>query len=59
MPSNNSKYFEEMRTQTAEHILRNGKTATGVAEEMGIDTNRCVDGSEITAERKACPSIQK
>jgi transposase len=39
MPSNNSKYSEEMRTQTAEHILRSGKSATSVAEELGIDTN--------------------
>jgi len=27
-----------MRTQTAEHILRSGKSATSVAEGMGIDT---------------------
>ena len=28
-----------MRTQTAEPILRSGKSATSVAEELGIDTN--------------------
>ncbi len=39
MPSNNSKYSEELRTQRAEHILRSGKSATSVAEELGIDTN--------------------
>lgn len=39
MPSNNSKYTEEIRTQTAEFILETGKSATSVAEEMGIDTN--------------------
>ncbi|MBP8640159.1 MAG: hypothetical protein KBI01_04570 [Oscillospiraceae bacterium] len=39
MASNNSKYSEEMRTQTAEDILRSGKSATGVAEELRIDTN--------------------
>ncbi len=39
MPSNNSKYTEEMRIQTAEFILNSGKSATSVAEEMGIDTN--------------------
>ena len=44
MPSNNSKYTEEMRTQTAEFILRSGKSATSVAEEMGIDTNTAPDG---------------
>lgn len=39
MPSNNSKYSEEMREQTAAYILESGKSATRVAEEMGIDTN--------------------
>lgn len=39
MPSNNSKYSEEFREQTARHILENGKSATSMAEEMGIDTN--------------------
>lgn len=39
MPSNNSKYTEEMREQTARFILETGKSATSVAEEMGIDTN--------------------
>lgn len=39
MPSNNSKYSDEMRERTARHILESGKSATSVAEEMGIDTN--------------------
>lgn len=39
MQSNNSKYTQEMREQTARFILESGKSATGVAEEMGIDTN--------------------
>ena len=39
MPSNNVKYSEEMREQTAKYILETGKSATGVAEEMGIDKN--------------------
>jgi transposase-like protein len=39
MPSNNSKYSEEMRERTARHIIESGKSATSVAEEMGIDTN--------------------
>ena len=38
MPSNNSKYFEEMRERTARHIIENGKSATATAEELGIDT---------------------
>ena len=39
MPSNNSKYPQEMREETARFILESGKSATSVAEEMGIDTN--------------------
>ena len=39
MPSNNSKYTQEIREQTAKYILENGKSATSMAEEMGIDTN--------------------
>ncbi len=39
MPSNNSKYSDEMRERTVRHILESGKSATSVAEEMGIDTN--------------------
>ncbi len=39
MPSNNSKYTEEMREQTAKYILENNKSATATAEEMGIDVN--------------------
>lgn len=39
MPSNNSKYTDEIREQTARYILEKGKSATSVAEEMGIDTN--------------------
>ena len=39
MGSNNSKYTEEIRERTARHIIESGKSATGVAEEMGIDIN--------------------
>ena len=39
MPSNNSKYTPEIREQTARYVLESGKSATSVAEEMGIDTN--------------------
>ena len=39
MPSNNSKYTEEMREQTAMLIIQSGRSATSLAEEMGIDTN--------------------
>ena len=39
MPSNNSKYTTEMREQTAAYIIENHKSATSMAEEMGIDIN--------------------
>lgn len=39
MPSNNSKYTPEIRQRTVNYILESGKSATSVAEEMGIDTN--------------------
>lgn len=39
MPSNNNKYSEEVRTNTAKFVLESGKSATSVAEEMGIDIN--------------------
>lgn len=39
MPSNNSKYTEDMRERTAKFIIESNKSATSVAEEMGIDTN--------------------
>jgi len=39
MPSNNSKYSPEMREQTARFIIESNRSATSVAEEMGIDVN--------------------
>lgn len=39
MPSNDSKYSEEIRERTARHIIESRKSETSVAEEMGIDTN--------------------
>jgi len=39
MPSNNSKYTPEMREQTVRFILDSKKSASSVAEEMGIDKN--------------------
>ena len=39
MPSPNTKYSPEVREQTAEFILSSGRSATSIAEEMGIDVN--------------------
>ena len=39
MASNNSKYSVDMREQTAKLIVEGGKSATSIAEELGIDKN--------------------
>lgn len=39
MVSNRSKYTPEIREQTAQFIIENDRSATSVAEEMGIDVN--------------------
>ena len=39
MPSNKTKYTKEIRRQTAQFIIESGRSATSVAEEMGIDIN--------------------
>lgn len=39
MASNNTKYTAEMREQTARLIVETGKSATSMAEELGIDKN--------------------
>ena len=36
MPSNNSKYSEEMRVKTVKFILESGRSANSVGEELGI-----------------------
>jgi len=53
MASNNRKYSEEMREQTARLIVEGGKSATSVAEELGIDKNTvCRWAREYRQERK-------
>ena len=39
MPSNNAKYTDEMREQAVKLIPETGKSASGFAEETGIDRN--------------------
>ena len=39
MSSNNTKYSQEMRDRTARHVIERGKSATSMAEELGIDKN--------------------
>lgn len=39
MPSNRTKYSEEMRNETATYIIETGKSATSMAGELGIGIN--------------------
>ena len=39
MGSNNSKYTPEFREETARYVVESGKSATSVAEEIGLDKN--------------------
>ena len=59
MPSNNSKYTEEMRERTVQHILGSGKSATSVAEELGIDTNTVCRWVREYRRKKNLPSYQE
>ncbi len=39
MPGNNSKYTPEYREETARFVIESGRSATSVAEDIGIDKN--------------------
>ncbi len=39
MPSNNAKNTPEFREKTAQYVVENRKSATSIAEEIGIDKN--------------------
>lgn len=52
MASNRSKYTQEFREQTAQFVLENDKSATSVAEDMGIDINTVCRW--VRAYRKKC-----
>ena len=48
MSSNNTKYSQEMRDRTARHVIESGKSATSMAEELGIDKNTvCREGFRL------------
>jgi len=59
MPSNNSKYTEEMRDRTVRHILTSGKSATSVAEELGIDVNTVCRWVREYRRKNNLPSYQE
>lgn len=56
MPSNNSKYSEEMREETAKYVIENGKSATSVAEELEIDVNTVCRWVREYRRKKGMPS---
>jgi len=56
MPSNNSKYTPEMREQTVKYILESQKSASSVAEEMGIDKNTVCSWVREYRRRNKMPS---
>lgn len=51
MASNNSKYSQEVREETAKFIIESGKSATSVGEEMGIDKNKIISSMS----KPGCP----
>jgi len=59
MPSNNSKYTEEMRERTVLHILSSGKSATSVGEELGIDANTVCRWVRDHRRKNNLPSYQE
>ena len=59
MPSNNSKYTPEVRQRTVNYILGSGKSATSVAEEMGIDANTVCKWVRVIDEAISCLPIKK
>ena len=50
MPSNNAKNTPEFREKTAQYVVENRKSATSIAEEIGID--KYATGQEHTEEKK-------
>jgi transposase len=56
MPSNNSKYTQEMRDQTVKYILEKGISATQMAEETGIDKNTVCSWVRAYNRRNNLPS---
>ena len=51
MASNNSKYSQEVREETAKFIIESGKSATSVGEEMWIDKNKIISSMS----KPGCP----
>ena len=56
MPSNNSKYTPEFREETARYILESGRSASGMAEEIGIDKNTVCSWVRAYRRKNGLPS---
>ena len=56
MPSNNCKYTPEFREETARYNIESGRSATGMAEEIGIDKNTVCSWVRDYRKKKGLPS---
>ena len=56
MPSNNSKYTPEFREETARYIIESGRSATSMAEEIGIDKSTVCSWVREYRRKKGLPS---
>ena len=56
MPSSNCKYTPEFREETARYIIESGRSATGMAEEIGIDKNTVCSWVRDYRKKKGLPS---
>ncbi len=54
MASNNSKYTPEYRKEVCQLIISSGRSATSIAEEMGIDKNPLHFKKQNTAGKVKC-----
>ena len=56
MPSNNAKYTQEFREETARYVIESGKSSTSVAEEIGIDKNTVCSWVRAYRRKNGMPS---
>ena len=59
MPSNNAKYTPEFREETAQYVVESGKSATSVAEEIGIDKNTVCSWGRAYRRKNGLPSYSE
>ena len=56
MPSNNAKYTQEFREETARYVIESGKSSTSVVEEIGIDKNTVCSWVRAYRRKNGMPS---